>query len=84
MEELSSLKNIGKELARKLHRVGIDTADDLKQIGCKEAFLRLKNCFPQVCLVHLYALQGAVDDVDFNLLSDEIKSDLKVFSDQLR
>lgn len=81
MAELTSLRNIGKELERKLKEVGIETAEELKRIGSKEAFARLKLRFPQVCLVHLYTLQGAIDDLDFNMLSKETKAELKTFSD---
>ena len=81
MSELNSLRNIGQELARKLKEVGIESAEDLKSIGSKQAFLMLKLRFPQVCLVHLYTLQGAIDGVDFNMLSQDTKADLKAFSD---
>ncbi len=59
MPELTSMKNIGKELAKKLTAVGIDSPEQLTALGSKEAFIRLKEAFPQVCLVHLYALEGA-------------------------
>lgn len=83
MAELTSLKNIGKEMERKLKAVDVNSAEELKRIGGEEAFFRLKIRFPEVCLVHLYALQGAIDDIEFNLLPDEIKQRLKSFSDKL-
>ncbi len=83
MAELTSLKNIGKEMERKLKTVEINSAEDLKQIGSEEAFFRLKIRYPEICLVHLYALQGAIDNVEFNQLSNEIKQKLKNFSDRL-
>lgn len=78
------MKNIGREMARKLTAVGIDSPEALAAAGSKEAFFRLKTLFPQVCLVHLYALEGAVRDVDFNALPQETKEDLKTFNDYLR
>ena len=81
MTELTSLKNIGKEMAKKLKSAGINTAEDLKAIGGKEAFFRLKLRYPEICLVHLYALQGAVDDIEYNRLSEEMKQELKNFND---
>ncbi len=84
MSELTSMKNIGKEMARKLISVGIDTSEKLIETGSKEAFFRLKEIYPQVCLVHLYTLEGAVSDVDYNKLSEEKKKDLKEFSDKLK
>ncbi len=82
MTELTSMRNIGKELERKLKIIGINSAEDLKKIGSKEAFFKLKIRFPEVCLVHLYTLEGAITDTDFNKLSEETKKDLKDFSDE--
>lgn len=84
MSELTSLKNIGKEIERKLKTVGINSAEELKQIGSKNAFIRLKIHYPEVCLVHLYTLQGAVDDIEYNRLSENTKHELKEFSDALK
>lgn len=36
MAELSSLKNIGKEIERKLKTIGINAAEELKEIGSKD------------------------------------------------
>ena len=84
MAELTSLQNIGKELARKLKLAEITTAEELKKVGSKEAFLKLKLRDPQVCLVHLYALEGAVSDREYNQLPENVKQDLKAFSDSLK
>ncbi len=82
MTELISMKNIWKELERKLKTIGIKSAEDLKQLGSKETFFRLKKRFPEVCLVHLYTLEGAITNTNFNELSEETKKDLKAFSDE--
>lgn len=63
MAELTSMRNIGKTMEEKLKAVDICTAEELRQTGSKEAFLRLKLRYPNVCLVHLYTLQGAIDDL---------------------
>ena len=82
MTELTSMRNIGKELERKLKIIGINSAEDLMKLGSKETFFQLKRRFPEVCLVHLYTLEGAITDIDFNKLSEETKKDLKEFSDK--
>lgn len=82
MSKLTTLKNIGKEMERKLKTVGINTAEELKEIGSKEVFTRLKLKYPDICLVFLYTLQGAVDDIEYNQLSEETKKDLKEFNSQ--
>ena len=84
MAELTSMMNIGKEMARKLTAVGIDEPEKLVEAGSKEAFFRLKTVYPQVCLVHLYALEGAIQNVEFNSLSGDTKRELKEFSDCLK
>ena len=84
MSELTSMKNIGKEMARKLCAVGIDSREKLVETGSKEAFVKLKTAFPQVCLVHLYTLEGAISDTEYNCLSEDKKKELKEFSDYLK
>ncbi len=42
MTELTSMRNIGKELERKLKIIDIKSAEELKQLGNKETFFRLK------------------------------------------
>ncbi|MDE6371935.1 MAG: TfoX/Sxy family protein, partial [Clostridia bacterium] len=80
MSELTSLKNIGTGIARKLQSVDIYSAEDLIGIGSKEAFFRLKVRYPNTCLVFLYVLQGAIDNVEYNRLSEDTKADLKEFN----
>lgn len=84
MTDLTSMANIGPEMARKLRAAGIRSAEELAEAGAKEAFFQLKTLYPQVCLVHLYALEGAIQNVEFNSLSPEQKRDLKSFSDCLK
>lgn len=84
MAELVSMKNIGKEIDKKLKSVGIYSADELIQIGSKEAFFRLKMKYSNLCLVHLYTLQGAIDNIEYNQLPYAVKQDLKSFSDSLK
>ena len=76
MSDLTSMRNIGKEMAKKLESIGIDSSEKLTQSGSRQAFLKLKQAYPNVCLVHL--------DVEFNSLSKETKMELKEFSDYLK
>ena len=84
MSELTTMMNIGKEMARKLSSVGIDSPEKLIELGSKQAFARLKVAYPNVCLVHLYTLEGAIYNTEYNRLSDDTKKDLKTFSDSLK
>lgn len=83
MAKLTSMMNIGREMERKLQSVGIGSAEELLAVGAKQAFAKLKTVYPEVCLVHLYALEGAVSQTEFNSLSAEKKRELKAFSDRL-
>ena len=84
MAELTSMMNIGKEMARKLASVSIDSPEKLAESGSQQAFLKLKEAYPSVCLVHLYALEGAIHNVEFNSLPEDRKRELKEFSDFLK
>ena len=84
MAELTSMMNIGSEMAKKLTSVGIDSPEKLIETGSKQAFFKLKETYPSVCLVHLYALEGAICNTEFNSLSEDKKKELKEFSDFLK
>ncbi len=84
MSELMSMMNIGKEMARKLTSIGIKSSEEFIEVGAKEAFIKLKQKYPNVCLVHLYTLECAIHDIDFNRLSEETKKELKEFNDFLK
>ena len=83
MSDLTSMINIGKEMAKKLKSVGINSSDELVNLGSKQAFVKLKQRYPNVCLVHLYTLEGAIHNTEFNMLSEDKKKELKEFSDFL-
>lgn len=84
MSELTAMMNIGKEMARKLTSVGIDTPEKLIELGSMKAFKKLKGMYPNVCLVHLYTLEGAIFNTEYNRLSEDRKKELKAFSDSLK
>ena len=84
MAELTSMMNIGTEMKRKLTSIGINTAEELIFTGAKQAFSRLKEAYPNVCLVHLYTLEGAITNTEYNSLSADKKKELKEFSDSLK
>lgn len=84
MSDLTTMINIGKEMERKLRAVGIDSSGKLIELGSKQAFLKLKETYPQVCLVHLYALEGAICNTEYNGLSEDKKKELRAFSDFLK
>ena len=84
MAKLTSMMNIGREMAKKLDSIGISSSEELIQSGAEQAFLKLKGAYPKICLVHLYALEGAICNIEFNSLSESRKQELKAFSDFLK
>lgn len=79
MGELTKLPNIGKEMERQLLEIGIETPEQLKEIGSKQAWLRIKAIDPSACYNRLCGLEGAILGVRWHYLPDVIKQDLKEF-----
>lgn len=84
MAELTSLKNIGRELSKKLSTAGITSSEMLREAGAKEAFVKIKKLYPNVCLVHLHCLQAALDNVELKELTEQAKKELKEFNEGLK
>lgn len=79
MGELSKLPNIGKVVEKQLNEVGINTVDDLINIGSKEAWLKIKKIDESACINRLMALEGAIQNIRWYNLSDDDKENLKEF-----
>ncbi len=74
--ELLQLKNLGMASVNILHAIGINTFSDLQRVGAVEAYLRIRSRDINVSKVMLYALQGALMNVHWNDLSQDIKTQL--------
>jgi DNA transformation protein len=79
MSKLSNLPNIGKKLEEQLNEVGIETIEQLKEVGSKQAWLDVKAMDSSACINRLCALEGAIQGIRWHNLSDEVKKDLKEF-----
>jgi DNA transformation protein and related proteins len=84
MAELTTLPNIGKELAKRLHQVGIDSPNDLEFVGAEDAFIRLRSLDPSACMNQLFALEGAIQGIRWHSLDSLRKLELKDFYMHLR
>ena len=82
MGELSKLPNIGKTVEEQLAQVGINTADELREIGAKAAWLKIQEIDESACIHRLMALEGAIQGVKKTMLPDEVKADLKGFYEE--
>jgi len=78
MTPITSLMNLGKQTAGWLASIGIHTAEDLAEYGVVEAYLQLKHSDPRKATVNvLYALQGALLGVKWDLLPEDLKDELR-------
>ena len=60
------LRNIDPAIAQWLHEVGIDSADQLREIGAARAYRTMRAWRPWSAeLIVLWALEGAINDVDW-------------------
>ncbi len=72
------LRNIGETTAGWLESIGIRTEDDLERVGVTEAYQRLKAAYPRrVSLNALWAMQGALLGIPWNLLPKDMKETLQ-------
>ncbi len=78
--ELIELRNIGVRIAERLQHVDIHSAADLRHVGAVEAHKRVRQAFPGESLplcYYLYSLEGALRDVHWNEIGDDVKQELK-------
>lgn len=74
---------LGKTMEKKLHSVGIHSAEELTEMGSKQAVFRLKEKYPGTCIVTLYHLEAAICGVEIKQLEDTCKADLKAYFKEL-
>ncbi|HWR38127.1 MAG TPA: TfoX/Sxy family protein [Patescibacteria group bacterium] len=78
MSALSKLPNVGKVLEDNLRSVGIETPEQLRELGAVETFRRIRlQRDPGACLHMLYGIQGAILGIPDKQLPPEIKQELK-------
>ena len=78
-DELRKLPNIGKALAEKLILVGIENANQLKNIGAENAFILLKTVDNDACINMLCAIEGAIQGIRWHHIEKSRKEELKEF-----
>ena len=84
MGELAKLPNIGKVVEEQLNQVGITTYEELKELGSRQAWLRIKAIDDSACIHRLYSLEGAILSIKKTELDAETKADLKDFYNSFR
>ena len=84
MSELTSLPNIAKAMEQQLIEANIHTAEELKSVGSREAWLRIFSFDPSACYNRLCGLEGAIRGVRWRDLPEDVKAELKAFYRQHR
>lgn len=79
MGELAKLSNIGSTVERQLEQVGICTAEALRQLGSREAWLRIQAIDESACIHRLLALEGAIRGVRKTELPEDVRAELREF-----
>ncbi|MFA7682414.1 MAG: TfoX/Sxy family protein [Candidatus Peribacteraceae bacterium] len=79
MGELQKLTNIGAKIEENLNEIGVHTLADLKKMGSVAAWHRIRAAHPKkdCCICALYALEGAIMDIRWNELPEEVKKGLR-------
>ncbi|WP_406661443.1 TfoX/Sxy family DNA transformation protein [Methanolobus sp. ZRKC3] len=84
MSELQELPNIGKKLDEQLRQIGVNNIDNLRNIGTKAAFERIKLVDENACINKLYAIEGAIKGIRHHQLPAKDKADLKYYFNSLK
>jgi len=79
MGELSKQPNIGQVVEGQLCEIGITTLEQLKEIGSKQAWLKIRSIDSSACINRLLGLEGAIRGVRKTQLPEEIKAELREF-----
>lgn len=81
---LTDLPNVGPKLAENLRRVGLETPEDFRAAGAREAFLRIRaQVDPAACFHQLTALAGAELGIPKKAIPAEEKAELRAFFHRL-
>ena len=78
-EKLAELPNISKVLSAVLIDAGIDSPKQLRSLGSREAFLKIKLRDPTACFNKLCALEGAIQGIRWHDLDPAVKEELRVY-----
>ena len=77
INEIPKLRNFGPESGKMLNQIGIYNLNDLKKSDLVDVYLCLEEIGTNVSLNMLWAMVGAVMDIDWRDVPIEIKDELK-------
>ncbi len=88
---ISEMRNLGPAVEKDLAAVGVKTAQQVIDLGAEDAFVKMLigrqeiNRSAKCCnALYLYAIYGAIHDVDWRELPEKLKTQFKEFTAELR
>jgi len=81
------LRNIGPKMAEKMIAANICSADQLRELGAKEAFLLMYpkgDNYGDYNAAYLYALEAAIRDCDWSDVPVKVRKEMQRFAQQLQ
>lgn len=81
------LRNIGPKLAKRMVEAGIESPEQLRRIGSKEAFRMMYpngDAYGDFNAAYLYALEGAIRDCDWSEVPDKEKAEFRSLAKELQ
>ncbi|QZA81203.1 TfoX/Sxy family protein [Deefgea piscis] len=83
MESVDQLKGLGPKSRAMLAKIGIHTAQQLRDANAFEVYAQLRQVVPNVSLNMLYALFGAQEDVSWQSIKKERKTEILLRLDDM-
>ena len=83
MESVDQLKGLGPKSRVMLAKIGIHTAQQLRQADAFEVYAQLRQVVPNISLNMLYALLGAQADVSWQEIKQQRKTEILLRLDDM-
>lgn len=77
VSKISLLRNLGGKTEQWLNEIGVFDREDLERLGSVEIYRLLRKRGHPASLNLVYAIEGALADLDWRYLPAELKADLK-------
>jgi len=83
MQTVDQLKGLGPKSRDMLAKIGIDSAEQLRAADAFDVYARLHQVIPNVSLNMLYALIGAQEDLPWQQIKTERKTEILLRLDDM-
>lgn len=90
-QKISAMRNLGPTMERALNAAGVYYAHEVRKLGARETFAKMiagraklgrgAKCYNAL---YLYAIYGAIHDLDWRDIPARKKAEFKSYTNQLR